>query len=58
VLLNWTWSYLSYRRGARLITSTGWKPDLEAEQAALSTRHRPPSVDVVTARPAAAEILT
>jgi NADH dehydrogenase len=44
VLLNWTWSYLSYKRGARLITSTGWKPNLEAEQAeqaVLSTRHRP-----------------
>jgi len=41
VLLNWTWSYLSYRRGARLITSTGWRPGLEAEQAALSTRHPP-----------------
>ena len=30
VLLNWTWSYLSYKRGARLITSTGWHPHLEA----------------------------
>lgn len=26
VLWTWTWSYLSYKRGARLITSTGWKP--------------------------------
>ena len=26
VLLAWTWSYLSYKRGARLITSTGWTP--------------------------------
>ncbi|MBX3192170.1 MAG: NAD(P)/FAD-dependent oxidoreductase [Labilithrix sp.] len=26
VLLNWAWSYLSYKRGARLITSTGWQP--------------------------------
>ncbi len=32
VLLNWTWSYVSYKRGARLITSTGWHPDLEATQ--------------------------
>ncbi len=24
VLLTWTWSYVSYKRGARLITSTGW----------------------------------
>ena len=28
VILNWTWSYLSYKRGARLITSTGWHPEL------------------------------
>ena len=44
VILTWTWSYLSYKRGARLITSTGWKPELEkdqADQAVLSTRHRP-----------------
>ena len=27
VLLTWAWSYLSYKRGARLITSTGWKPE-------------------------------
>lgn len=26
VLLDWLWSYLSYKRGARLITATGWKP--------------------------------
>jgi NADH dehydrogenase len=26
VLFSWFWSYLSYRRGARLITSTGWTP--------------------------------
>jgi NADH dehydrogenase len=26
VLLNWFWSYVSYGRGARLITSTGWTP--------------------------------
>ena len=40
VLLNWTWSYLSYKRGARLITSTGWHPHLEAVSAepAQSTR--------------------
>lgn len=44
VLLNWTWSYLSYKRGARLVTSTGWVPRLEEAQeeaAALSVRHRP-----------------
>ncbi len=26
VLLNWLWSYVSYQRGARLITMTGWRP--------------------------------
>lgn len=26
VLATWIWSYVSYKRGARLITSTGWKP--------------------------------
>lgn len=26
VLFNWFWSYVSYKRGARLITSTGWRP--------------------------------
>lgn len=26
VLFNWTWSYLFYARGARLITPTGWHP--------------------------------
>jgi NADH dehydrogenase len=26
VLFNWAWSYLSYKRGARLITATGWSP--------------------------------
>jgi NADH dehydrogenase len=44
VLLTWAWSYISYKRGARLITSTGWRPHLEEEkeeQSALSTRHRP-----------------
>jgi NADH dehydrogenase len=29
VLLNWALSYLSYKRGARLVTSTGWVPGLD-----------------------------
>ena len=48
VLLNWGWSYVSYKRGARLITSTGWRPELEtaeAEQAVLSPRNRVRSGD-------------
>lgn len=31
VLLQWAWSYFSYGRGARLITSTGWHPDLGSQ---------------------------
>jgi NADH dehydrogenase len=26
VVFNWFWSYVSYKRGARLITETGWEP--------------------------------
>ena len=37
VLLNWTWSYISYKRGARLITSTGWEPDLKPVSATPPT---------------------
>lgn len=33
VLWTWLWSYLSYKRGARLITSTGWKPSQGAPRA-------------------------
>jgi NADH:ubiquinone reductase (H+-translocating) len=29
VLFNWFWSYVAYKRGARLITSTGWEPASE-----------------------------
>jgi NADH:ubiquinone reductase (H+-translocating) len=29
-LFNWFWSYVSYKRGARLITSTGWTPSQSA----------------------------
>jgi NADH dehydrogenase len=37
VLLNWTWSYLSYKRGARLITSTGWQPEHETRHFTVSS---------------------
>jgi NADH dehydrogenase len=33
VLWTWAWSYLSYKRGARLITSTGWAPGFESVEA-------------------------
>jgi NADH dehydrogenase len=46
VLLNWAWSYLSYKRGARLITSTGWAPDLEEKQAEERSRIEPPAYRV------------
>jgi NADH dehydrogenase len=53
VLLNWAWSYASYKRGARLITSTGWKPEgqplvapaASTEQDIPSTRNRVRSGD-------------
>ena len=32
VLVNWFWSYLSYKRGARLITTTGWTPSQTQNQ--------------------------
>ena len=41
VLATWIWSYLSYKRGARLITRTGWFPSqtprLEASNDATSS---------------------
>jgi NADH:ubiquinone reductase (H+-translocating) len=43
VLLNWTWSYLSYQRGARLITSTGWAPATAPAAEAPRERPRPPA---------------
>jgi len=30
VLIDWAWQYLKYRRGARLITATGWRPRVPA----------------------------
>jgi len=38
VLLNWFWSYVSYARGARLITSTGWAPSHAAARAEVGPR--------------------
>ena len=46
MLLNWTWSYVSYKRGARLITSTGWHPDLEATQVQPVSRRSPLAKEV------------
>lgn len=43
VLWNWMWSYLSYKRGARLITSTGWAPGLGGVEAPPISRARAPS---------------
>lgn len=37
VLVNWFWSYVSYKRGARLITATGWTaPPEKAAEPTLS----------------------
>ena len=59
VLLNWTWSYLSYKRGARLITSTGWHPDLGAVSAepARSLRSPRPKELMATAESSRAHAL-
>ncbi|MBX3230803.1 MAG: NAD(P)/FAD-dependent oxidoreductase [Labilithrix sp.] len=37
VLVNWFWSYLSYKRGARLITATGWRPSQTPPDRRLTT---------------------
>ncbi len=42
VLLTWAWSYLSYKRGARLITSTGWRPERDAARALDVTKVEAP----------------
>jgi len=33
VVMQWAWSYLSFRRGARLIVDRGWAPADEQESA-------------------------
>jgi NADH dehydrogenase len=40
VLFNWFWSYLSYKRGARLITATGWTPSQSPPQQARALAPR------------------
>jgi len=50
VLLNWAWSYVSYARGARLITSTGWT----AQMPPPSTVSPPATAVAPAARPAPA----
>ena len=52
VLLNWTWSYISYKRGARLITSTGWHPDLEATAVQPASTRSPLAREVRLVTPA------
>lgn len=52
VLFNWAWSYVSYKRGARLITNAGWEPTQLLQKRATSrvrvdaevptTNHGPP----------------
>ena len=53
VLLNWTWSYVSYKRGARLITSTGWHPELEATAVQPVSRRSPLAREVPPLTPPA-----
>jgi NADH dehydrogenase len=40
VVVDWMWAYFGYKRGARLITSTGWRPGLHREDDA---RRAPPT---------------
>jgi NADH dehydrogenase len=40
VLFDWFWSYVSYKRGARLITSTGWSPTVRSEAPAALVAHQ------------------
>ena len=42
VMLTWAWSYLTYRRGARLITDRG---------GSLPPRHPPPRASTLTRHP-------
>src|SRR5262249_29664197 len=59
VLFDWAWSYLTYRRGSRLITGHRLDagaplggPDIDHRPAARELRPpRPPPVRAVTARP-------
>ena len=43
VILQWAWSYLTFKRGARLITDTAERWRLEAERRASSPRLEPPA---------------
>jgi NADH dehydrogenase len=42
VILQWAWSYLTFKRGARLITDTAERWRLEAERRASAPRPHPP----------------
>lgn len=53
VLFNWFWSYLSYKRGARLITSTGWTPSQSAPVRTPELAARVPTASVPPPAPAA-----
>jgi NADH dehydrogenase len=48
VFIQWAWSYVTYERGARLITGStylpGWKPSSEARTAAPSTEPSPQEI--------------
>jgi NADH dehydrogenase len=37
VVLQWAWSYLSFRRGARLIVNKEWRFHVAGQQTALPT---------------------
>lgn len=52
VLFNWFWSYVSYKRGARLITSTGWAPSHLPEKKAPELPARIAEPSLVAPEPA------
>jgi NADH:ubiquinone reductase (H+-translocating) len=44
VLFTWFWSYVTYKRGSRLITSTGWEPTA-ATRIACTVPELPPKAE-------------
>lgn len=48
VLATWIWSYVSYKRGARLITATGWRP---SQSPVSAYKDLPPSPSPSSRRP-------
>lgn len=52
VLFTWAWSYVSYKRGARLITATGWHPGPSTETESPAEMPLPPTTPTAPSPPA------